>query len=524
MQALTSLLRRPGHRAGVVLSSSEAVGEKHRPWITSGVTFALLAGLFATPAHAATGEAANPWVALAYLVSGVFFILALRGLSSPASSRRGNRFGMAGMLIAVVTTLVTHDVANIVEIAIAIAIGGMIGFLIARRIAMTAMPELVAAFHSLVGLAAVLVGWAAYLNPGAFGLLVGDSIGAVSKVEMGLGIAIGAITFSGSVIAFAKLSGRMSGSPILLPARHVINLGTLAAIIVLTALFAMATGPAETLPLIVALTVLAFLIGFLLIIPIGGADMPVVVSMLNSYSGWAAAAMGFTLGNTAMIITGALVGSSGAILSYIMCRAMNRSFISVIAGGFGADDAAGGGEAKEQRPYKQGSADDAAFMLEQAEKVIIIPGYGMAVAQAQHALREMADILEEKGVEVKFAIHPVAGRMPGHMNVLLAEASVDYDKVFELEDINSEFAQADVAFIIGANDVVNPAAKTDKSSPIYGMPVFDVDKAKQVFFIKRSMGGVGYAGVDNDVFYMDQTMMLLSDAKKMVEEIVKALD
>ena len=517
--------------------------------------------LLAAPAHASTGEAVNPWVALAYLVSGVFFILALRGLSSPATSRTGNRFGMIGMLIAVVTTLVTHfpwvrpdaakcaqlregsgdgvnfafdgpgpcgymsypDWASAGEILIAIAIGAIIGITIARRIAMTAMPELVAAFHSLVGLAAVLVGWAAYLNPGAFGLLVDGGIGAVSKVEMGLGIAIGAITFSGSVIAFAKLSGRMSGSPILLPARHVINLGTLAAIIVLTALFAMA-GPTETMPLIIALTVLAFLIGFLLIIPIGGADMPVVVSMLNSYSGWAAAAMGFTLGNTAMIITGALVGSSGAILSYIMCRAMNRSFISVIAGGFGAEDGAGGGEAREARPYKQGSADDAAFMLEQAEKVIIIPGYGMAVAQAQHALREMTDILEEKGVDVKFAIHPVAGRMPGHMNVLLAEASVDYDKVFELEDINSEFAQADVAFIIGANDVVNPAAKTDKSSPIYGMPVFDVDKAKQVFFIKRSMGGVGYAGVDNDVFYMDQTMMLLSDAKKMVEEIVKALD
>ncbi len=467
----------------------------------------------------------NPWVALAYLVAGVFFILALRGLSSPATSRTGNRFGMAGMLIAVVTTLVTHDVANIFEIAAAIAIGGAIGFVIARRIAMTAMPELVAAFHSLVGLAAVLVGWAAYLNPAAFGLLTVDGgIDAVSKIEMGLGIAIGAITFSGSVIAFLKLSGRMSGSPILLPARHVINLGTLAAIIVLTALFASAA-PAQTLPLIVGLTVLAFVIGFLLIVPIGGADMPVVVSMLNSYSGWAAAAMGFTLGNTAMIVTGALVGSSGAILSYIMCRAMNRSFLSVIAGGFGASDAtSGGGEPREQRPYKQGSAADAAFMLEQAEKVIIIPGYGMAVAQAQHALREMADVLEEKGVEVKFAIHPVAGRMPGHMNVLLAEASVDYDKVFELEDINSEFAQADVAFIIGANDVVNPAAKTDKGSPIYGMPVFDVEKAKQVFFIKRSMGGVGYAGVDNEVFYMDQTMMLLSDAKKMVEEIVKAMD
>ena len=481
--------------------------------------------MWATPAHAATGEPVNPWVALAYLVAGIFFILALRGLSSPATSRTGNRFGMAGMLIAVVTTLVTHDVANLVEIAIAIAIGGLIGFLIARRIAMTAMPELVAAFHSLVGLAAVLVGWAAYLNPAAFGLLMpGGGIGAVSKIEMGLGIAIGAITFSGSVIAFLKLSGRMSGSPILLPARHVINLATLAAIVVLTALFAMAT-PGDTLPLIVGLTVLAFVIGFLLIVPIGGADMPVVVSMLNSYSGWAAAAMGFTLGNTAMIVTGALVGSSGAILSYIMCRAMNRSFLSVIAGGFGADSSAGGGgEAREQRPYKQGSAADAAFMLEQAEKVIIIPGYGMAVAQAQHALREMGDVLKEKGVEVKYAIHPVAGRMPGHMNVLLAEANVPYDEVFELEDINSEFAQADVAFIIGANDVVNPAAKTDKSSPIYGMPVFDVGNAKQVFFIKRSMGGVGYAGVDNDVFYMDQTMMLLSDAKKMVEEIVKAMD
>ena len=474
---------------------------------------------------AAHGGETPAWAMLAYLVAGIFFILALRGLSSPATSRTGNRNGMIGMAIAVITTLVTHDIANILEIGIAILLGGIVGVTIARKIAMTAMPELVAGFHSLVGLAAVLVGWAAYLNPGAFGLLVGDSIGAVSKIEMGLGIAIGAITFSGSVIAFLKLSGKMSGSPIMLPGRHVINLGTLVAIIVLTAMFAMASGPAETMPLIAAVTVLAFIIGFLLIIPIGGADMPVVVSMLNSYSGWAAAAMGFTLGNTAMIITGALVGSSGAILSYIMCRAMNRSFISVIAGGFGTDDSsAGGDEAKEQRPYKQGSAADAAFMLEQAESVIIIPGYGMAVAQAQHALREMADLLEEKGVQVKYAIHPVAGRMPGHMNVLLAEASVEYDKVFELEDINSEFAQADVAFIIGANDVVNPAAKTDKSSPIYGMPVFDVDKAKQVFFIKRSMGGVGYAGVDNDVFYMDQTMMLLSDAKKMVEEIVKALD
>ncbi|MBV7259461.1 NAD(P)(+) transhydrogenase (Re/Si-specific) subunit beta [Erythrobacter sp. WH158] len=485
------------------------------------MTFSILAGA----ADAATGTPA--WAMLAYLVSGVFFILALRGLSSPATSRAGNRNGIIGMLIAVATTLITHDIANIVEIAIAIFIGALIGVTVARKIAMTSMPELVAGFHSLVGLAAVVVGLAAWLDPASFGITDPDNqIFMVSRIELGLGIAIGAITFSGSIIAFLKLSGKMSGSPILLPMRHVINLGTLTAILAMIGIYAVSPdGGAGEGYLIIGITVLAFIIGFLLIIPIGGADMPVVVSMLNSYSGWAAAAMGFTLGNSAMIITGALVGSSGAILSYIMCKAMNRSFISVIAGGFGADaGGAGDGEAREQRPYKQGSADDAAFMLEQAEKVIIIPGYGMAVAQAQHALREMADLLEAKGVEVKYAIHPVAGRMPGHMNVLLAEASVEYDKVFELEDINSEFAQADVAFIIGANDVVNPAAKTDKSSPIYGMPVFDVDKAKQVFFIKRSMGGVGYAGVDNDVFYMDQTMMLLSDAKKMVEEINKALD
>ena len=479
-------------------------------------------------AGAAHGGATPAWAMLAYLVSGVFFILALRGLSSPATSQAGNRNGMIGMGIALITTLVTHDLANIFEIAAALAIGGVIGVVIARRIAMTAMPELVAGFHSLVGLAAVVVGFGAWLDPQSFGIV--DSAGqilAVSRIELGLGIAIGAITFSGSVIAFLKLSGRMSGSPILLPGRHVINLGTLAAILGLIGLYTISPeGGAGEGWMVIAIAILAFIIGFLLIIPIGGADMPVVVSMLNSYSGWAAAAMGFTLGNSAMIITGALVGSSGAILSYIMCRAMNRSFISVIAGGFGADAGAGGGAggAREQRPYKQGSAEDAAYMLEQAEKVIIIPGYGMAVAQAQHALREMGDKLKEKGVEVKYAIHPVAGRMPGHMNVLLAEASVPYDEVFELEDINSEFAQCDVAFIIGANDVVNPAAKTDKSSPIYGMPVFDVDKAKQVFFIKRSMGGVGYAGVDNDVFYMNQTVMLLADAKKMVEEIVKSLD
>ncbi len=470
----------------------------------------------------------NPWVALAYLVSGVCFILALRGLSSPTSSRRGNRFGMFGMGLAVITTLITHEVASIVEILVAIAIGGGIGFVTARRIAMTDMPQLVAAFHSLVGMAAVLVAAAAYLNPEAFGIaqritpVYGPSIISilpVSRIEMGLGIAIGAITFSGSVIAFLKLNGNMSGKPIMLPGRHVINLGTLAVIIGLTAYFVTDQSPW----VFWTITALSFLIGFLLIIPIGGADMPVVVSMLNSYSGWAAAAMGFTLHNTAMIITGALVGSSGAILSYIMCKAMNRSFISVIAGGFGAEASSGGGEAKEQRPWKRGSADDAAFIMKQAESVIIIPGYGMAVAQAQHALREMADLLKAEGVSVKYAIHPVAGRMPGHMNVLLAEANVPYDEVFELEDINSEFAQADVAFIIGANDVVNPAAKTDKGSPIYGMPVFDVEKAKTVFFIKRSMGGVGYAGVDNDVFYMDNTMMLLADAKKMVEDIVKAM-
>ncbi|PKP90481.1 MAG: NAD synthetase [Alphaproteobacteria bacterium HGW-Alphaproteobacteria-16] len=470
----------------------------------------------------------NPWVALAYLIAGVCFIVALRGLSSPATSRRGNRFGMAGMLIAVVTTLVTHDIASLPEILGAIAIGGGFGWIVARKIKMTDMPQLVAGFHSLVGLAAVLVGVAAFLNPSAFGIIFpagspnAGLILPVSRIELGLGVAIGAITFSGSVIAFLKLNGNMGGAPIMLPGRHVINLGTLLAILGLIAFYtAQVNAPAWVFWVVLALS---FLIGFLLIIPIGGADMPVVVSMLNSYSGWAAAAMGFTLGNTAMIITGALVGSSGAILSYIMCRAMNRSFISVIAGGFGGDSGGGPAAAATDRPWKRGSAEDAAFLMQQAEQVIIVPGYGMAVAQAQHVLREMGDKLKEHGVRVKYAIHPVAGRMPGHMNVLLAEANVPYDEVFELEDINSEFSQTDIAFIIGANDVVNPAAKTDKSSPIYGMPVFDVNKAKTVLFIKRSMGGVGYAGVDNDVFYQDNTMMLLADAKKMVEEIVKSLD
>jgi NAD(P) transhydrogenase subunit beta len=488
-------------------------------------------------AAAADGHGAvNPWAAIAYLVAGVLFILSLRGLSSPATAQSGNRFGMIGMTIAVVTTLLTHmpmkfgdatnsytgvDPVGLIEILAAIGIGAVIGIVMARRIAMTAMPQLVAAFHSLVGLAAVAVAAAAYLNPQAFGIAdAAGQIFTVSRIEMGLGIAIGAITFSGSVIAFLKLNGNMSGSPIMLPGRHIINLGTLAAIIGLVAYFTVDQSPW----VFWTVTGLSFAIGFLLIIPIGGADMPVVVSMLNSYSGWAAAAMGFTLGNTAMIITGALVGSSGAILSYIMCRAMNRSFISVIAGGFGAEAAASGGGSKEQRPWKPGSADDAAFLMSQADTVIIVPGYGMAVAQAQHALREMGDLLKKEGVTVKYAIHPVAGRMPGHMNVLLAEANVPYDEVFELEDINGEFAQADVAFVIGANDVTNPSAKTDKTSPIYGMPVLDVEKAKTVLFVKRSMGGVGYAGVDNDVFYMDQTMMLLGDAKKMTDDIVKVLN
>ncbi len=485
------------------------------------------------------------WVLLAYLISGICFILALRGLSSPDSSRRGNKTGMIGMAIAVVTTLITHapvdtvktaadvlavriDATNALEILLAIVVGGGIGLVTARRIQMTAMPQLVAAFHSLVGMAAVLVGAAAYLNPEAFGIAVritpiyGPSIInilPVSRIEMGLGVAIGAITFSGSIIAFLKLNGNMSGKPILLPLRHVINLGTLAAILALIGYFTTDQQPW----VFFTIMGLSFAIGFLLIIPIGGADMPVVISMLNSYSGWAAAAMGFTLHNSAMIITGALVGSSGAILSYIMCKAMNRSFISVIAGGFGTDSTGNGDAQAIDRPYKRGSAEDAAFLMGEADQVIIVPGYGMAVSQAQHALREMADSLKSKGVRVKYAIHPVAGRMPGHMNVLLAEANVPYDEVFELEDINSEFAQTDVAFVIGANDVTNPAAKTDKSSPIYGMPVLDVEKARTVLFVKRSMGGVGYAGVDNELFYRDNTMMLLSDAKKMVEEIVKNL-
>ena len=465
-------------------------------------------------------HAVPDWAILAYLAAGVLFILALRGLSSPATSRNGNRLGMTGMLLAVVTTLLTQKLASLHEILAAVVIGGLIGIVVARRIAMTAMPQLVAAFHSLVGLAAVLVAGGAFLEPVAFGIQGADGlIFPASRVEMGLGVAIGAITFSGSVIAFLKLNGNLSGAPLLLPARHALNLVLLLGILGLIGWFVVDQSPW----VFWTITGLSLLIGLLLIIPIGGADMPVVVSMLNSYSGWAAAAMGFTLHNVAMVITGALVGSSGAILSYIMCRAMNRSFFGVIAGGFGASTADAAVATRSDRPWKRGSAEDAAYILKEAGQVIIIPGYGMAVAQAQHVLREMADKLKDHGVKVKYAIHPVAGRMPGHMNVLLAEASVPYDDVFELEDINGEFAQTDVAFIIGANDVVNPAARTDRNSPIYGMPVFDVQRAKTILFVKRSMTGVGYSGVDNEVFYLDQTVMLLADAKKMVEEIVKAL-
>ena len=460
--------------------------------------------------------------AVLYTVSAVLFILALRGLSSPESSRRGNMFGMIGIAIAIVTTvLVTGRGAHGLLLAGGgLAIGGVIGAIIAKKIPMTDMPQLVAAFHSLVGLAAVLVAVAAFFSPDSFGILTSNGIKPASLLELALGAGIGAITFSGSVIAFAKLNGNMSGAPIMLPARHLINIALAIAIAAVIGMM-MKSGGTDPMLLWILLG-LTFVIGFLLIIPIGGADMPVVVSMLNSYSGWAAAALGFTLGNLALIVTGALVGSSGAILSYIMCKAMNRSFISVILGGFGADGAAGAAGDKEQRPVKRGSAEDAAFIMKNASKVIIVPGYGLAVAQAQHAVREMADKLKEEGVDVVYAIHPVAGRMPGHMNVLLAEANVPYDEVFELEDINSEFANADVAFVIGANDVTNPAAKTDPQSPIAGMPILDVDKAATVLFVKRSLSP-GYAGIDNDLFYEDKTMMLLSDAKKLVEEVIKSL-
>jgi len=465
--------------------------------------------------------------AVLYLASGVLFILALRGLSSPTTSQAGNRNGMIGMTIAVGVTLATLwsqgalDALTAGLILGGVAVGGTIGALIARRVAMTAMPQLVAAFHSLVGMAACLVAVAAIHTPAAYGIAAADgTVHLQSLVELSLGLAIGAVTFTGSVIAFAKLNGNMSGAPILLPARHTLNILIGLGILALVVMLVLSGGSA--LWAFWGIFALSLLIGVTLIIPIGGADMPVVVSMLNSYSGWAAAALGFTLENTTLIITGALVGSSGAILSYIMCKGMNRSFVSVILGGFGGEEVAAGGGKAETRPVKQGSADDAAFIMKNASKVIIVPGYGMAVSQAQHALREMADHLKAEGVDVKYAIHPVAGRMPGHMNVLLAEANVPYDEVFELEDINAEFPTADVAFVIGANDVTNPAAKTDPTSAIYGMPILDVEKARTVLFVKRGMAS-GYAGVENELFFRDNTMMLFGDAKKMVEGILKSL-
>jgi NAD(P) transhydrogenase subunit beta len=458
--------------------------------------------------------------AFLYLVAGVLFILALRGLSHPETSRRGNQFGMAGMAVAVLTTLFgapPSDLLSWLLLIVALAAGGAVGATIARRIPMTAMPQLVAAFHSLVGLAAVLVAAAALYAPQAFGIGTVADIHAQALVEMSIGVAIGAVTFTGSVIAFAKLNGNMSGAPIILPVRHLVNAGLGLLLVVLIVL--LVTTESRFVFWLIVLISLA--LGGLIIVPIGGADMPVVISMLNSYSGWAAAGIGFTLGNTALIITGALVGSSGAILSYIMCKGMNRSFISVILGGFGGETAGPASDLGD-RTVKQGSAEDAAFLMKNASKVIVVPGYGMAVAQAQHALREMADKLKSHGVEVKYAIHPVAGRMPGHMNVLLAEANVPYDEVFELEDINSEFAQTDVAYVIGANDVTNPAARDDPSSPIFGMPILDVDKAATCLFVKRSLAS-GYAGIDNTLFYKPKTMMLFADAKKMTEDIVKAL-
>ena len=460
--------------------------------------------------------------AIFYLVSGILFILALRGLSSPDTSRQGNYFGIVGMIIAILVTFLSigNFSSSFVYVLIFLMLGGSIGAFIAFKIPMTAMPELVAGFHSLVGLAAVFVAIAAFLNPEVFNLGISGNIKLASLIEMSIGAAVGAITFSGSIIAFLKLRGIMSGAPITFTGQHYLNLILGLGIFVL--IFYLCKTQSENI--FWTVIVISFLIGILLIIPIGGADMPVVISMLNSYSGWAAAGIGFTLENTALIITGALVGSSGAILSYIMCKAMNRSFFSVILGGFGADNSSSDTkEKKDQKPVKSGNAEDAAFLMKNASSVIIVPGYGMAVAQAQHALREMVDKLKKNDIKVTYAIHPVAGRMPGHMNVLLAEANVPYDEVFELEDINNDFANSDVAFVIGANDVTNPVAKTDPQSPIFGMPVLDVEKCKSVLFVKRSLSP-GYAGIDNELFYRDNTLMLFADAKKMTEDIVKNLD
>ena len=458
-------------------------------------------------------------LALFYLISGVLFILALRGLSSPETSRQGNFFGILGMLIAVVVTFlsISNFSSSFVYVIAFILIGGSVGAFIAFKIPMTAMPELVAGFHSLVGLAAVFVAISAFLNPEAFNLGVSGDIKLASLIEMSIGAAVGAITFSGSIIAFLKLRGIMSGAPITFPGQHILNLLILISIIGLTYFLC----KTQSSNLFWTLIGISLLVGVLLIIPIGGADMPVVISMLNSYSGWAAAGIGFTLENTALIITGALVGSSGAILSYIMCKGMNRSFFSVILGGFGGADQASKLKNNEQKPVKSGNSDDAAFLMKNASSVIIVPGYGMAVAQAQHALREMVDTLKKNDIKVSYAIHPVAGRMPGHMNVLLAEANVPYDEVFELDEINNDFANCDVAYVIGANDVTNPVAKTDPQSPIYGMPILDVEKAKSVLFVKRSLSP-GYAGIDNDLFYRENTLMLFADAKKMTEDIIKS--
>ena len=459
-------------------------------------------------------------LAIFYLISGILFILALRGLSSPETSRQGNLFGIIGMAIAITVTFLSIDnfSSGFLYVILFLLIGGSIGAFIAFKIPMTAMPELVAGFHSLVGLAAVFVAISAFISPEVFNLGISGNIKLASLIEMSIGAAVGAITFSGSIIAFLKLRGIMSGSPITFPGQHLLNLLILISIIILTYFLCLNQSPNFFWSLIA----ISFLVGFLLIIPIGGADMPVVISMLNSYSGWAAAGIGFTLENTALIITGALVGSSGAILSYIMCKGMNRSFFNVILGGFGGTDQTSSKSSKEQKPVKSGNADDAAFLMKNASSVIIVPGYGMAVAQAQHALREMVDSLKKNGVKVSYAIHPVAGRMPGHMNVLLAEANVPYDEVFELEEINNDFANCDVAYVIGANDVTNPVAKTDPQSPIYGMPVLDVEKSKSVLFVKRSLSP-GYAGIDNDLFYRDNTLMLFADAKKMTEDIIKNL-
>ena len=459
-------------------------------------------------------------LAVFYLISGILFILALRGLSSPETSRKGNLFGIIGMAIAIGVTFLSvgNFSSGFLYVLIFILVGGSIGSIIAFKIPMTAMPELVAGFHSLVGLAAVFVAISAYLNPEVFNIGSTGNIKIASLIEMSLGAAIGAITFTGSIIAFLKLRGIMSGSPITFLGQHFLNL--VLGIILIGLIYYLCKTQINTW--FWTLILVSFAVGVLLIIPIGGADMPVVISMLNSYSGWAAAGIGFTLENTALIITGALVGSSGAILSYIMCKGMNRSFFNVILGGFGATDQSSSEKGKEQKPVKNGNADDAAFLMKNASSVIIVPGYGMAVAQAQHALREMVDALKKNGVKVTYAIHPVAGRMPGHMNVLLAEANVPYDEVFELEEINNDFANCDVAYVIGANDVTNPVAKTDPQSPIFGMPILDVEKSKSVLFVKRSLSP-GYAGIDNDLFYRDNTLMLFADAKKMTEDIIKSL-